>query len=142
MVEVRMGQQQEVDACRVEAEIGAVLLFQFAAALKHAAVNQKPAAATFEHVAGAGDAAGGAVERQDHRRLESIIRPRRPPRRRRGGSPGCRSRYWYRDRSSLHPRRVAARRLLQAVAGGSVDAGQESANVDVKGPRVTQVHSR
>ena len=61
-----MGQQHDIDAGRVETEIGGVLHVEVAAPLKHAAVDHQAPAATFDHMAGAGDTAVGAMKRQLH----------------------------------------------------------------------------
>jgi len=56
-----MGQQQEVDAGRVKAEIISVFLVKLATALIQAAVNQDSAVGTFDQMAGAGHPAVCAV---------------------------------------------------------------------------------
>ncbi len=66
MIEMRVGKQHEVDATRIEAERLGVLALQRAPALQQAAIDQDALAAGFEQVAGAGDGARGAVERQLH----------------------------------------------------------------------------
>ena len=62
VVEMGVGQQQEVDCRGVEAEGLGILLIELAPALIHAAVDQDAAAGALDQVAGAGDAAVGAVE--------------------------------------------------------------------------------
>jgi hypothetical protein len=69
MVKMGMGQQHEIDAGRVEAEIGGVFFVKVAAALEHAAIDQKPPSAAFDHMAGSGDAPIGAMKRQLHSSL-------------------------------------------------------------------------
>ena len=66
VVQVRMGQQQDVDGLRVEAEIGGVLLVDLASALEQAAVHQDAQPADLHQVAGAGHCPVRAVERQPH----------------------------------------------------------------------------
>ena len=61
-----MRQQQEVDACGIEPQLGGVLFLQFAPALEHAAVDQQALAGALEQVAGTGDVAVGAVEGKFH----------------------------------------------------------------------------
>jgi len=63
MVEMGVGQQQNVDRGGVEAEILGVGRLQPAAALVEAAIDENPFACGFEQMAGAGDGAVGAVER-------------------------------------------------------------------------------
>ncbi len=62
MVEVGMGQQQVVDACRVEPEVIGIVFFELAAPLVEAAVHQNAGSGAFEQMAGAGHVPGGTVE--------------------------------------------------------------------------------
>jgi hypothetical protein len=68
MVEVRVGQQQEVYFGGIKPERLGIFFLAFPAALEHAAIHQQFPASTFDEVAGPGDAASCAVERQFHRR--------------------------------------------------------------------------
>ena len=63
VIKMRMGQQDVVDAGRIESERLRVFLVQFAATLVQSAVDQDPLPGTLDHVTGTGDAAVGAVKR-------------------------------------------------------------------------------
>ncbi len=62
MIKMGMGQQDIVDAGRIETERLRILLVQFTAALVKSAVDQDTLAGTLDHVTRAGDAAVGAME--------------------------------------------------------------------------------
>ena len=62
VVEVRMGEQQEVDAGGIEAERLRVLFDKLALPLEKAAVDENPLPRAFDQVAGTGDIMVGAVE--------------------------------------------------------------------------------
>jgi hypothetical protein len=62
VVEVRMGEQQEIDVGGVEAERLRVLFDKLALPLEKAAVDENPLPRAFNHVAGAGYIMVGAVE--------------------------------------------------------------------------------
>jgi len=62
VVEVRMGEEQEIDACRIESERLSVLFVKLAASLEHPAVDQNPPACALDQVAGACDALVSAVK--------------------------------------------------------------------------------
>ncbi len=62
MIEMRMGEQNEVDRARVEAERDGVILIELAAALEQAAIHQDAAPLGFHQMAGPRDALGRAVE--------------------------------------------------------------------------------
>src|SRR4029077_8394513 len=55
MVEVRVGQQQEVERRRVEAEVGGVFLFEIATALENATIHEQAPPGTLQQVTRAGD---------------------------------------------------------------------------------------
>jgi len=63
MIEMRMGQQDVVDAGGIEAERPGIFLVQLAAALIQPAVDQDSLARTFNQVTGAGDTAICSMER-------------------------------------------------------------------------------
>ena len=63
MIKMGMGQQNVVDAGRIESERLRIFLVQFAATLVQPAVDQDPLAGTLDHVTRTGDAAVGAVKR-------------------------------------------------------------------------------
>ena len=65
MVDVRVRQQHEGDAARIEVE-AAVLRLREGAALEHAAVDEKADLAGVDEEARAGDLAGRAVKRELH----------------------------------------------------------------------------
>jgi hypothetical protein len=62
MIEMGVGQKHDVDAGRIETEGMPVLLFQFAAALIEAAIDQNALARTFEKMTRTGDGAVGTVK--------------------------------------------------------------------------------
>jgi hypothetical protein len=66
VVQVGMGQEQQVDGGRVETERAPVLLVQLVTALVHATVDQDPSATAFDEVTGAGNLAVCAVKREIH----------------------------------------------------------------------------
>jgi hypothetical protein len=63
VIEMGMGQQQEIDRLGLEAEGRGVLLLPLAAALIETAVGQDAGAEHLDEMAGAGDAARCAVKR-------------------------------------------------------------------------------
>ena len=63
-----MGQEHHVDRLGIEAEGLGIVLGKLAAALEHAAIDQDAFARRFDQVAGTGDGAVGAVERNLHAR--------------------------------------------------------------------------
>jgi hypothetical protein len=62
MIKMGMGQQDIVDAGRIEPERLRILLVQFMATLVHPTVDQDPLAGTLDHVTRAGDAKIGTVK--------------------------------------------------------------------------------
>jgi hypothetical protein len=62
VVEVRMGEEQEIDPSGIEAEGSRVLLHKLALPLEKAAVDENFFPRAFDHVAGAGYIVVGAVE--------------------------------------------------------------------------------
>ena len=66
MVDVRVGEQHEIDAVRVEFESGVVFVARLAPALKHAAVHQKAHAGSFQHITGTRHLATGTMELDFH----------------------------------------------------------------------------
>ena len=64
MIQVRMGQQNEVDGGGIKAERSGIVLVQLAATLMKSAVDQDSLPSTFDQMTGAGDTAIGTVERQ------------------------------------------------------------------------------
>jgi hypothetical protein len=66
MVEMRMGQQHDIDAGRDETERGGIFLVEITAALKEAAIHENSPGAAFEQMARTGHATIGAVKGQNH----------------------------------------------------------------------------
>ena len=66
MVEMGVGEQDDVDLRRIEAKVARVFLLDLPAALIEAAIDQDRPARRLQQVAGAGDAAIGAVEGEFH----------------------------------------------------------------------------
>ena len=62
MIEMGVGEQDEVDRRRLEAEGVGVVLGEFAAALEHAAIDEDALSRAFDQVTGTGDRAVGAME--------------------------------------------------------------------------------
>ena len=69
MVEVGVGEQQHVDAGRIEAERLGVGALDLLAALEHAAVDQHAAIVAGDQVARTGDLLGGTVAAVDEHRF-------------------------------------------------------------------------
>ncbi len=67
VIEMGVGQQEEVHLGRIETERLGVLFVEFAAALEHPAIDEDAAPRRLDHVAGAGDIAVRPMERQLHR---------------------------------------------------------------------------
>jgi hypothetical protein len=68
MVDMGVGQQDEIDFPRVEAEIQRpqILRARFRSALKHAAIDQKAGVSGFHQRAGTGHFTGGAEKAETH----------------------------------------------------------------------------
>jgi hypothetical protein len=66
VIQVGMGQQQVVDAFRLEAKRFGIFLFILPPALEKAAVDESPDAIAFDQVARSGNAASRAVKRDFH----------------------------------------------------------------------------
>jgi hypothetical protein len=62
VVEVRMGEQQEIYAGRIEAKGLRILFDKLTFALKEAAIDKDPLSRAFNQVAGTGDIVVGTVE--------------------------------------------------------------------------------
>ncbi|MGH6967581.1 MAG: hypothetical protein ACREEL_07965 [Stellaceae bacterium] len=75
MVEMRVGQQQDIDRLRIEAERRGVLGVELAAALEHAAIDQHALAGNLDEMTRTGDVAIRAVERESHSRSLCHIPP-------------------------------------------------------------------
>jgi hypothetical protein len=71
MIQVSVGQQQEIDRRGIEVEGGRIFFGQLPTSLEHAAIDEDAPVRAFEHVAGAGHASIGAVEGQFHRESPS-----------------------------------------------------------------------
>ena len=70
MVEMRMGQQHDIDAGRDETERGGIFLVEITAALKQAAIHENSPAAAFEQMARTGHATIG--QRTESRVLAQV----------------------------------------------------------------------
>ena len=66
MVDVRVGEQDEIDSAEVAIESRPVARGRLAAALEHAAVDQEADAVGFHQQAGSGHLSGRTEERQAH----------------------------------------------------------------------------
>lgn len=66
VIQVGMGQQEEIDTCGIKTEIIGIFLVELASALIQTAVDQDPAAGTFDQMAGAGYAAVCTVKGNLH----------------------------------------------------------------------------
>ena len=62
MVDMRVGDEDGVDACRIEREVAVVELAHRLGALEHAAVDQEIETLRLDQIARAGNGAGGAAE--------------------------------------------------------------------------------
>ena len=67
VIDVGMGQQDEVDGVGLEGKAAVVELTHRLGALEHAAVDQEPTPAVLDPIAGAGHGAGPAMKRQPRR---------------------------------------------------------------------------
>src|SRR5579883_2286042 len=68
MIEMGMGEEQEIDRCRIEAERLGILLFELPGALPKSAIDQNTPTTTFHHMTRAGDLAIRTVKGQSHPR--------------------------------------------------------------------------
>ena len=64
VIDVRVGENNGVDRCRVDREGGPVSPPQFLEPLKLTAINQNPLAISFEEIFGAGDSTRSSEKRQ------------------------------------------------------------------------------
>ena len=64
MIEMGMGEKNDIDLARIETETARVLLIEFARTLIEPAIDQDAQSGRFDEMAGTGDAAIGAVKRQ------------------------------------------------------------------------------
>jgi len=62
MVQVRVGKHDVIDGRGIEAKVFRVFLMEFPAALIHSTIDQDAAAGALDQMAGAGNAAVGAVK--------------------------------------------------------------------------------
>ena len=70
VIDVRMGQNDEIQTCGIKGKGLLVVLVGLAAALGHAAVDEEAAAMGLDQKAGAGDRLGRAVESDVHGNLD------------------------------------------------------------------------